>query len=370
MLFECISDYTIVFSGITGMGKSTAGNFFLNMESFPTEEGFNSCTKQCSVDTSIICGKKVKIIDTPGFFDEFSSTESNFKELSRALTLAKDGIHAFAFVMRYGRFTKSCKEAIQQLQLLTGVVPFVFILLTHAKRKGVTTAETAEYIEQCLTSNHCALVLRTLMEDVENRVIMLEAVDHIAENYHQQKCNELLMMVEKIHKRNRDKVYTNAMLKHAAEVYEYVKHQQREEIQAIMKSLELNSQKIEQLKQQMNDTAITADNKAAVEVISKDITVLQKQNKDLEKRLEQIKDEQYLVQLTNKILKEEMSSSNFKGSFLDFVSSVSITTVGGLVGVGIGLLGGPRAAGIGAGIGAVIGGATATLIRDKNCNQQ
>ena len=44
---------------------------------------------------------------------------------------------------------------------------------------------------------------------------MLEAVDYITENYHQQKCNELVMM---IHKRNGDKVYTNAMLKHAAEV--------------------------------------------------------------------------------------------------------------------------------------------------------
>ena len=342
------------------MGQSTAGNFFLNKECFPTEQGFNACTERCSVATSIICGKKVKIIDMPGFH-EFSFTENHFKELSRALTLAKDGIHAFAFVMRYGQFTKACKEAIQLLHMFTDGLSFVFILLTHAKREGVTTAETAEYIEQCLTSNHCTPGLRTLMEDVENRVIMLEAVDHIAENYHQQKCNELIMMVEKIHKRNGDKVYTNTMLQHAAMVYEYAKQQQSKTVGEIMKSLESNSQKIEELKQQMNDTAIIADNKAAVEVISKDITVLQKHNEDLQKKLEQINDEQYLVQLTSKILLEVMSSSNCKGSLLEIVG----TALKGVVGAGIGIISGQRAASVGAGLGAV-----ATFIRNKYCNQQ
>ena len=108
------------------------------------------------MDTSVIFGKRIKIIDTPGFFDEFTSTESNFRELSRALTFAKDGIHAIALVIRYGRFTKACQEALQQLQLLKGVLPFLFILLTHAKNKGVTTAATAEHIEQFLTSGRCA----------------------------------------------------------------------------------------------------------------------------------------------------------------------------------------------------------------------
>ena len=350
------------------MGKSTAGNFFLNMKSFPTEEGFLSCTEHCLVSTSIICGKKIKIIDTPGFFDELASTEGNFKELSRALTLAKDGIHAFAFVMRYGRFTKACKEAIQHLQLLTGVLPFVFVLLTHAKGNGVTTTQTAEYIELCLTSNRCAPGLRNLMEVVERRVIMLEAEDHIAEDYHQQKCNELLMMVEKIHKRNGNKVYTNIMLQHAAEVYEHVKQQQRKEVQTVMESLESNSQKIEQLKQQMNDTA---NDKTAADKIGKDITVLQKENEGLEKRLEEINNEQYLVQLTNEILENEIPKDSFKGSLLDYFSTAAFSTVGGAVGGAFGMMGGSKyTTSMGFAAGAAAGGALGKTIMDRNCNQQ
>ena len=368
-IFICISyfiDYTIVFSGITGQGKSTAGNFFLNKESFPTEGGFISCTEECSTSTSIICGKKVKIIDTPGFFDEFTSTEGNLKEFSRVLTLAKDGIHAVAFVMRYGRFTKACKEAIQQLQLLKGVQPFVFILLTHTRRNGITTTATAEYIEQCLISNRCAPGLRTLIEVVENRVVMLEAVDFISESYHEQKCNELLMMIEGIHKRNGNKMYTNMMLQHAAEVYEQVKQKQSEEIQATMKSLESNSKKIVQLKQ---DVTINANNKVAVEKINTEIAALQKGNEDLETRLKEISNEQYLVQLTNETLEKEMSKGNLKGSFVEFLSSVSLTAVGGLVGGAAGLMVGARYGSAGAAIGAGIGGAATTVI-SNNCKQQ
>ena len=345
------------------MGKSTAGNFFLKEECFPTAEGFNSCTEECSVGTSIACGKKVKIIDTPGFFDGLTSTDGNFKELSRVLTFAKDGIHAVALVLGYGHFTKVCEEALQQLQLLTGVLPFVFVIMTHAKRNGVTTTATAEFIEQFLTSSRCSPGFRTLIELVENRVIMLEAVDHIAENYYQQKCNELLMMVEKIHKRNENKVYTDRMLQYAAEVYETVKRQQKEETQAIMKSLELNSQKIEQLKQQINNTT---NDKAAVEKISKEITVLQKKNEDLAKGLEQISGEQYLVQLTNERLREKMPKGSYKGSFVGFVSAFA----GGIAGGAIGMLGGAKAATVGAGIGAGMGGAAAKVITDKDCIQQ
>jgi len=135
--------------------------------------------------------------------------------------------------MRYGRFTKAHGEAIRQLQMLKGVQPFVFVLLTNARKNGITATETAKYIEECLTSNRCAPGLRSLIAMVENRVIMLEAVDFIAKNYHEQKCEEFIAMIENVHKRNENKVYTNVMLQHAAEVYERAKQKQKEEIEKL-----------------------------------------------------------------------------------------------------------------------------------------
>ena len=272
--------------------------------------------------------------------------------------------------MRYGRFTKAHKEAIQQLQMLKGIQPFIFVLLTHAKKNGITTTATAEYIGQCLTSNRCALGLRTLIEVAENRVVMLEAVDFISADYHEEKCNEILMMIEKIHKAN-NRVYTDSMLQYAAEVYEKVKQQQREEIQATLKSLETNDLKIVQLKQQINDTTMNTDNKEALEKINEEIVALQKENESLRKRLEEVSNEQYLVQLTNEILQTQMSSGNLKGSFLDFLGTVSLTAVGGVVGGAAGLMFGPRlakaGAAMGAGMGASMGGAMAI---SKSCKHQ
>ena len=47
---------------------------------------------------------------------------------------------------------------------------------------------------------------------------MLEAVDFISESYHEEKCNEFLMMIEKVHQRNGNKMYTTVMLQQAAKV--------------------------------------------------------------------------------------------------------------------------------------------------------
>ena len=357
-------DYTIVFSGVTGTGKSTAGNFLLKKEAFLTEDGLISCTEECSASISMICGKKVRIIDTPGFFDEFTSTEENLKELSRVLTFAKDGIHAFAFVMRYGRFTKACKEGIQQLQQLKGVQPFVFILLTNSKKNGITTTATDKYIEQCLTSNRCAPGLRTLMEIVEKRVVMLEAVDFISESYHEEKCNEFLMMIEKVHQRNGNRMYTTVMFQHAAKVYEQVKQKQREEIQAIMKSLESVSQKLAGLNRQINDTTLSTNDKVK---IIEEIAALQEKKMDLESKLEENSGEQYIVNNTNKILMEEMARVKYKGGFAGYLNSASMAAVGGIVGALVGSLGGAKSAEFGATLGVGIGTAAGTVI--DQCNQ-
>ena len=150
-------------------------------------------------------------------------------------------------------------------------------------------------------------------------------------------------------------------------MYEYAKQQQREEVEAIVKLLESNSLKIEGLQVY---TIINATNKVAAESAGREIAALKKQNKDLEKSFEHINDEQYLVQLTNKILEKKIPKDHYKGSLLNFVNTVTFTTVGSIAGGAIGMLGGARTAVVGAGLGAGIGGAAAKKVRETNCNQQ
>ena len=282
-------------------------------------------SKVSLASTATICGKTVKIIDTPGFFDGFKSTEENFNELSEVLTLAKNGIHAVAFVMG-GRYTTSCEEAVKQLLLFKGVQPFVFVLLTHVENDGINKATTEKYIKECLSSPDCPPGFRNLMDMVENRVIMLESVAFVADNYREQKRQELMAMVEHVFKINESRIYTNVLLQHTAEVYKKAKLQQETEMQKTTQSLALNTEKIKQLKkQQMDNTTITVNSKN----ITDEVAALEKENKILEIKLEKIKDKKYLEQVTNNILKDEMIKSNIKtNSIAKFVAGFAFLVIG------------------------------------------
>ena len=271
-------------------------------DAFPTEGGLLAVTDKCKAATSTICGKVVKIIDTPGFFDGFTPTEENFRQLSRALTLAKDGIHAVAFVMNYNRYTSQCEEAIQQLLRLKGLQPFVFVILTHAKKMGTTKAETDEYIQQTLLNPHCPAGLKDLMQVVENRVIMLESVDFIAENYCEQKRKELMELVETLHKSNGYNTYVDPMLHFTAQIYDEVKLHQKAEIREKTRMLKLSSEKIEQLKKRADHTKDTEGAK----MVNNEIAELNNQVAEVEKKFDLIADELYPENRTNEILVDVM----------------------------------------------------------------
>ena len=325
-------------------------------------------SKVSSTSTGTICGRTVKIIDTPGFFDGFKSTEESFIELSEVLTLARDGIHAIAFVM--GRYTTSCEETIKQLLLFKGVQPFMFVLLTHAENEGINKTTTDKYIEECLSFPDCPPGFQNLMDMVENRVVMLESVAFVANGYHKQKCEELIMMVENVFKINDNRVYTNVLLEHTAEVHKKAKLQQEKEVQETTQLLALNKEKIKQLKKQlMDDTTVTVNSK----MIADEVAAFETGNKKLENKIEEIKDKNYLEKLTSNILKDEMlksKSNSIAGFVREFVSLLTFAAGMSTVAVPLAITGGnigrfagsifprisPKAEDVGIQLGFILGG--------------
>ena len=303
-----------MFAGLTGSGKSAAMNFFLR----DLRWGVLSITGvTIATATATICGKTVKIIDTHSLFD---SNEVYFGEFCKTLTLAKDGIHAVAFVMANNmRYTVQHIKAIQKIK---GLGPFLFVLLTHANNEGVTKAATDEYIQQILSHPRCPGDIKNLMELVKNRVIMLESYTS-AENYHAQKSKEFIMMIEDIHKSNAYKIYTNSILQHTAQVYEKAKLQQQAEIRIVTKLLWSNEEKIQQLKKQAKDST----NSEATINIGDKIVALELENETHESKLKEIKDEEYLEKVTNKILQAEMENIPAKNT-----GEKSIGIIGAIVG--------------------------------------
>lgn len=220
-MINCVSetpDYTVVFAGISGVGKSTAGNFFLNGKHLE-HEFFTPTTKECSSATSTICGKRVKIIDTPDTCDPNKSSEEILQELNRSLTLAKDGINAIAFVMSNIHYNEAYEDIIMKLLCFKPLIPFLFVLITHAKHVGATKAKADEYIQEMLLDPNCHLGFKNLMELVENRVVMVESLN-TTEEYRIRKSEEFMAMITHIHQSNGYNAYGDVLTLEALEMDE------------------------------------------------------------------------------------------------------------------------------------------------------
>ena len=93
---------TIVILGPSGAGKSTTTNHLLeNMKERAAEgNGQNSCTKDCSRYTGTLCGRKVNLIDTPGFNDTHGlSDETIMAQILAEVCLNTDSKTVDAFLV-------------------------------------------------------------------------------------------------------------------------------------------------------------------------------------------------------------------------------------------------------------------------------
>ena len=309
--------------------------------------------------TSTICGKTVKIIDTPGIFDGFKCDEQNVKDISKASVRCKDGIHAFVFVMDNKSYTKQCEMAIDVFLEFGGIEPFTFVLLTHAKETGATKAATDLYIEKVLSSPRCPSGLKRFMNSFERRVMMLES-ETTTEDYCVQKREEFIAMIKNISKNNGYKMYTHDILNNASKIYEHARLEQQQKIDHVKNKLKSNIEKINQLKKQLD---YTSDKSSEV---SKEIAELEKENRTHEKHLEHIEDTNYPGNRAEEIIIEghninDSELSNFMTSFADYIAKVAFLVPAaaayhGAIGSGFGAAAGVVVPVVGPGAGAVIGG--------------
>lgn len=132
-------------------------------------------------------------------------------------------MHAIAFVISISsRYTTIHDQAIQELLYFKELQPFLFVLLTHAGNKGGDEKATQEYIKNELSKNRCPPGLKDLIDQVGNRVIMVES-NNSTEDYYVQKSEQFIAIIETIQKINGYKMYTNDILKDTAYVYETVR---------------------------------------------------------------------------------------------------------------------------------------------------
>ena len=189
--------------GVTGVGKSTLGNFLLGKGAFEYKAALMSVTDRAEVNCSAVNEQRVCIVDTPGFGHTGSigvnSEAENWAidmivELSKTMLMARHGIHAFLVVVRAdNRDLSGTKNLLDQLDILENYWNHSILVFTHGNEFDKASEEKQyEEFEAMLKSPRCPTIWLDILEKVSQRYVIVESVEwKDDEDYRVRKLMEL-----------------------------------------------------------------------------------------------------------------------------------------------------------------------------------
>ncbi|XP_065888142.1 uncharacterized protein [Dysidea avara] len=245
------SNINILIIGVTGNGKSTLGNFILQQQVFQSGLGMIAVTSEAKKETRKIQGVDLTIIDTVGFSDDLGPLENHLDQICHALDVCKGGIDAVIFAIKSTeRFTTSISTVLTEMYQISDLWDHCFVAFTSAKGLGNTESEQVHKILSNLAHPRCPESLKTLLNKVQQRYILVESKDDMGDNYHATKMGQLFQMVSNI-KQCTPGPYTNRSFQLAFTKYKEAKEKERlKEIQQQEQQRILEQQRIQIQQQQ------------------------------------------------------------------------------------------------------------------------
>ncbi|XP_076018589.1 GTPase IMAP family member 8-like [Genypterus blacodes] len=201
----------IVLLGKSGAGKSSLANTIFGESMFKAKLSSTSVTSECQAESKSVNGRRIKLIDTPGFFDTDMKEEELKPEMLKCISECLTGPHAFLLVLKVETFTQQENEVIKKILQYFSEEAFKYsaVVFTHGDQLDEKTE-----IQRFVRKNKC---LNDLVKKCGGRCHVIDNKywkDDQQDEYRRNKLQvkQLLNTIEKMVEENGGGCYTNEML--------------------------------------------------------------------------------------------------------------------------------------------------------------